>query len=550
MIGVLCDPSEGAAVREFFELFKTPWEFLVEGRDYDVILSTLCQGPAMAARLVVIYSSQTTSFDTVEGLIADRHAVHLCPLKIGNGIPVYGAVATLRGKGHPLIQLNLNNEPVAVRLANEDQTTIRVGYDLFEEMIFLLSRGQPSENALVPAVEQHISWLEEWIVDAGIPLVEIPPVPWGYRFMACLTHDVDFGGVRLHKFDHTLWGFIFRGIVGSVVSMLRGQGSLGRLVKNWLAVLSLPLVFWSILDDFWDDFAQYSEIEADLKSTYFLIPFKNRCGTHLAGEHPQRRATGYDIFDLKPQVDGLIQRGCEIGTHGIDAWHNIESGKKEKERIEGATGQASAGVRMHWLCFDSFSPQILDRAGFDYDSTCGYNETIGFRAGTTQVFRPLGVNHLLELPLHIQDTALFYPRRSALTSAGAWSVCQSILDPAEKWGGVVTVSWHQRSLAPERLWGDFYIRLLHELRQRGAWMGTADRIVRWFRQRRAVQFQECRWTAGNLQIRIAYGGRIAGEPLIVRVHLPRKAGSGAAATEPPYRDVPWGGESQLDIVLD
>ena len=44
-----------------------------------------------------------------------------------------------------------------------------------------------------------------------------------------------------------------------------------------------------------------------------------------------------------------------------------------------------------------------------YDSTVGYNETIGYRAGTSQVFKHPDVDHLLELPLHIMDTALFYP---------------------------------------------------------------------------------------------------------------------------------------------
>jgi hypothetical protein len=38
MIGVLSAPSEHPAVREFFELFKTPWEFYARDRTYDVVL--------------------------------------------------------------------------------------------------------------------------------------------------------------------------------------------------------------------------------------------------------------------------------------------------------------------------------------------------------------------------------------------------------------------------------------------------------------------------------------------------------------------------------
>jgi len=133
---------------------------------------------------------------------------------------------------------------------------LRAGYDLFGEVAFLLTEGQPVENALIPTLELHISLLRDWIVSAGIPLVEIPPVPWGYRFIACLTHDVDFVGIRRHKLDHTFWGFVSRALFGSLVACIKGRSSLVRLTRNWLAVASLPLVYLGLLNDFWDQFAQ------------------------------------------------------------------------------------------------------------------------------------------------------------------------------------------------------------------------------------------------------------------------------------------------------
>ena len=38
MIGVIADSAEQNVVREFFELFKTPWEFYRRDRQYDVLL--------------------------------------------------------------------------------------------------------------------------------------------------------------------------------------------------------------------------------------------------------------------------------------------------------------------------------------------------------------------------------------------------------------------------------------------------------------------------------------------------------------------------------
>ena len=40
MIGVIANPSERPIVSEFFELFKTPWEFYQSDRHYDVLLSS------------------------------------------------------------------------------------------------------------------------------------------------------------------------------------------------------------------------------------------------------------------------------------------------------------------------------------------------------------------------------------------------------------------------------------------------------------------------------------------------------------------------------
>ena len=83
---------------------------------------------------------------------------------------------------------------------------------------------------------------------------------------------------------------------------------------------------------------------------------------------------------------------------------------------------------MHWLLRDANTASALEQAGYAYDPTVGYNETIGYRNGTTQVFRPLGAQTLLELPLHIQDGALFYPQRLDLSEPEA----RPALRPADR----------------------------------------------------------------------------------------------------------------------
>ena len=63
LIGVIADPSQHDVVREFFELFKIPWEFYKSGRSYDVVI---CAGDRQIdeeAGVVLLYAGITTQFD-------------------------------------------------------------------------------------------------------------------------------------------------------------------------------------------------------------------------------------------------------------------------------------------------------------------------------------------------------------------------------------------------------------------------------------------------------------------------------------------------------
>src|SRR5204862_2603238 len=106
-------------------------------------------------------------------------------------------------------------------------------------------------------------------------------------------------------------------------------------------------------------------------------------------------------------------------------------GRAEKAAVAAVAGECS-GIRIHWLLRDANTPAALERAGYGYDSTCGYNETVGYCSGTGQVFRPLGMRTLLELPMHIQDGALFYPRASNLSEAEAEKRCQVLIGHAQR----------------------------------------------------------------------------------------------------------------------
>jgi len=464
-------------------------------------------------------------------------------------LPIYGHLLTFAEGNEEVACITTGSESAGVKFTRSDSTLIRIGYDLFDEVEFLLSVGQPAQNAHIPALDIHIMMLREWILETGLSLVEIPPVPSGHSFSVCLTHDIDFVGIRGHKFDHTMWGFLYRATIGSVHKYLKERISLTKLLKNWQAVASLPFVYLGWSKDFWDPFEWYLQAEKNLPATYFFIPFKGRAGEKLAGRNASRRAAAYDIGDIPGWTETLLREGYELGVHGLDSWHSTDKGRDELARIAAVTRGRNIGIRMHWLIRQENTARILEDAGYSYDSSAGYNETIGYQNGTSQAFRPCGVQRLLELPLLIQDGALFYPKRLDLSESEAEEQCETLIENASKFGGVLTLLWHDRSHGPERFWGDFYIRLIQKLRSLGAWFDTAGDVVDWFRKRRAVRFEPVA-TAGRPQTLLRYEGGPIVPPLIVRLYPGSyvRNMSGAPQTTSDFVDIPFPGETnhQLD----
>lgn len=540
VIGVACRDAEKETAVEFFELFKIPWEFLKAGIPYSIVLSTDSCPPPTAARWVVLYSSQVLAFDE-EYKTSPGAPVKNSRLDCGGPVlPLLGDAVPFRSEAPPLLNMAGTGQAAGVAVRQGQQTILRIGYDLFREVQMLLSGGQSAENAEIPSLEMHISLLRHWILGAGFPFVEIPPVPSGYDFMCCLTHDVDFAGIRRHGLDRAVMGFLWRATVGSLTDILRGRSSTKKLLANWKAALTLPAVWLGLKDDFWIQFRQYLELEGALASTFFFIPFKKKAGKDPSGQTRTMRATKYDIDDIKPHIAHLADRGCEIGLHGLEAWHDARQGVVEAQRITSASGEPCRGVRMHWLYFDSGSANSLDEAGFLYDSTLGYNDAAGYRCGTAQAFRPAGARDLLELPLHIQDSALFYRRRMGLKEAEALDLCRRLIESNQAHGGVLIVNWHHRSLAPERLWADFYRALISLVQQHRVWFGTGTDVVQWFKKRRMFEFRLRRDLTshdGTYPLEIDSIARDSTPALVLRVHRPGDYRSGV------------GGDSVEEIVL-
>jgi len=533
VIGVVAPQFQHDVVREFFELFKTPWEFARRDGCYDVVICTENDASDIAAKLTLVYQTFNQN-EKPPDLESCKEVNWMCSPQ--GRMPVYCGLQALDGKPFYHVVTADSRRACAVSHKSQNRNVIHIGFNLFAEVTHLLVVGQPVANASVPTLDRHIALLRQLITRAGVPLVEIPPVPDGSPFAVCLTHDVDHPVMRNHLLDSTMLGFVYRATLGSVVGVWRGRVALPQLCRNWLAVLKLPFLYLGLVRDIWrKSLCDYGEIENKFGSTFFVIPFRGRPGQSKNGEVPARRAAKYGVGDVRTEIQSLQKKGCEIGVHGIDAWSDVPSARTEMQEIASHVSDGCSGVRMHWLFFDSGSYEVLDQAGFSYDSTLGYNETVGYKAGTGQAFRPLGAKQLIELPLHIMDTSLFYPAHLNLSANEARERVGELIDNAEKLGGVMTINWHDRSVAPERLWGGFYQELLKSLEQRGAWFPTGSQIVAWYRRRRSVRIEELGSDEKQFRVRVTMDEGQNSPGLRLRFHKPVEEG---AETADCFEDVP------------
>ena len=205
MIGVVAAQSDLAWVAEFFELFKTPWELATPGRRYRVLLSTTDVTDDHRADLWLAYGAAELSLDRRFGLRAERLIGADTIDWNGQTLPLYADAARFSGDLDP-DALRCGPHACSYRRSCGHATIRRFGYDLFAEVRHLLTHGQPKSRAAFPTLEFHIELQRTCLQEAGVPYVEIPPRPHGHSFVCCLTHDVDFFGVRRHRGDSTLAG--------------------------------------------------------------------------------------------------------------------------------------------------------------------------------------------------------------------------------------------------------------------------------------------------------------------------------------------------------
>jgi hypothetical protein len=296
-----------------------------------------------------------------------------------------------------------------------------------------------------------------------------PPRWGGARFAVALTHDVDVP-----------WRWTRVGIRGGA-SRVKTAALAGRArdaAAELRALAAVPLHKARGTDPNWR-FGRICELERSLgtRSTFFLLAaHRHRADGPSPEAYASRRAR---------LVETLQAGGAEIGLHASYTAADDPAVLAEEQRELEALAGPIAGQRFHYLRVDPHrNLRELDRLGFRYDSSLGFADAPGFRAGIAHPFRPWDFEReqplgLVEVPLAAMDVTYAEDRYLGLGARAAEPRLLELVGRAAERGGGFAVLWHTDRFdrGTARGWDTLYARLIEAVRAQGGVCVPAEELA-------------------------------------------------------------------------
>jgi hypothetical protein len=169
---------------------------------------------------------------------------------------------------------------------------------------------------------------------------------------------------------------------------------------------------------------------------------------------------------VRAVVDWLHEIGGECGVQpGYNTYRSPEKLRREIVILRDVLGEHPFGGRQHYLrwCPDTWID--WENCGLAYDSSVGFAEQTGFRAGTCVPYRPwlFPLNRqadLLEIPLIVMDRTLLEYMK--LTKDQAIGDVKKLTARCRSVGGVFTILWHNDAFL-DPFYRNVYLGLLEIL---------------------------------------------------------------------------------------
>lgn len=213
---------------------------------------------------------------------------------------------------------------------------------------------------------------------------------------------------------------------------------------------------------------------AELRAVKEIVLLSSRYGFHSSvywkASPPGPRDSGYNPCEprVRQVMEWLDERGVELGVQpGYATYRSPEKLRREVSLLKRVLGDRPLGGRQHYLRWCPESWIDWENCGLAYDSTVGFADRIGFRAGTCIPYRPwlFPLNrraNLYEIPLLAMDRTLL--EYMHLSPKHVEEAVERLLERCRAVGGVFTTVWHNSNLLNPR-YRALYLQLLEMFRE-------------------------------------------------------------------------------------
>lgn len=327
------------------------------------------------------------------------------------------------------------------------------GFDLAGAIFFQLTRFEEAVSCAADghgrfpataALAVRGGWIDRPLVDEYITCLRLVLERAGVacragEFRVCVSHDVDLP----FAYHGTPWRYRLLYLLsslraGSVPVALRELAA-----AAWRGAAADPCNTF--------DWIMTESERRGLTSAFYFIT-----------DHPAGVIDGYYAMDdpaIRSLVATMLARGHEVGLHAsYGSWQSPEQLLKEatvlREALAAGGGALPAfGGRQHYLRWRTpASLQGWEAAGAAYDSSMGFAEVAGFRAGTAREYpwfdlagrQPL---RLRERPLIVMDCTLTDAHYMGLgRGEAALAYAARLKERCRRHGGTFALLWHNSRL--------------------------------------------------------------------------------------------------------
>ncbi len=190
-----------------------------------------------------------------------------------------------------------------------------------------------------------------------------------------ISHDVDHIRPREHWFRDLFFSKLW-------------YRETANLIKRRISILEWTFRCTSFLSKRLNNIPEVIDVDncSGIPSTFF---FGMNQGLNMS----------YKPQEAKAMIEYVKNHGFSVGVHGIS--YNDENGiKNERESFEKVTGFEANGIRMHYVRNDENTIPLLEKAGYQFDSS-EFDKKKGYT-----IKNPYKVGEIWEFPVGIMDSYL------------------------------------------------------------------------------------------------------------------------------------------------